>query len=178
VFGAALLCASGGDRPPRRDRLDRLRARLEAGETFTATLAGARVEADTDHLRIVREAGDIARAGAPPLVLPRGEPVVWDGRFEIQAKIGGLWVEPLAGLTRRLGRAERSALTALRPAVRKSLPAIVDLQGGTSAPLLVPHARVSVRSLVASRFLAACGGVQNEADIAAHGETRADTLNR
>ena len=178
LIAAALLCASGSDRPPRRDRLDRLLARLEAREPFIATLAGARVEAYADRVLISREAGDLARTRAASRTLPCGAPLVWDGRFEIEARVEGLSVAPLAGLARRLGRVESAALRDLRPAVRKALPAILDGEGRTSAPILAPDPRVGIQSLAAARFIAACGGVQSEADIEVHGGNRSDTLNR
>ena len=177
-LGPALLCASGSDRPPRRDRLDRLLARIEAGESFTATLAGARVESHIAVLRITREAGDIARAGAGSRPLPAGETIVWDGRFEVVAKAEGLTIAPLAGLAARLDRGQRAALSRLSPAARKGLPAIVDGAGRVTAPLLVADERVSVRSLIADRFLAACGALANEADALVRSGNAPDTLNR
>jgi tRNA(Ile)-lysidine synthase len=42
---AACLCAAGTSQPPRGERLQRLVERIRAGEGFTATLAGARIEA-------------------------------------------------------------------------------------------------------------------------------------
>jgi len=162
-LGAALLCASGSSRPPRTDRLDRLLARIEAGEVFTATLAGARIEADLDEIRITREAGDIARAGARSLPLIAGEPIVWDGRFEVTANVDGLSVAPLAGLAAGLDRGERAALSRLSPAVRKCLPAIIEGAGRVTAPLLAPDERVSIRSLIEDRLLAACGAIVSEA---------------
>src|SRR5690606_20652641 len=41
ALAAALVCAGGGDRPPRGDRLAALAARLASGEDFAAVLAGA-----------------------------------------------------------------------------------------------------------------------------------------
>jgi len=174
----ALLCASGSDRPPRRDRLDRLLARIGAAESFTATLAGARVESDGAVLRITREAGDIARAGGGGRALPVGEPIVWDGRFEVAANVGGLTVAPLAGYAARLDRCQRAALSRLSPATRKALPAIVDGAGRVTAPLLAPDDRVSLRSLIADRFRAACGAIANEADAQVRSGNAPDTLNR
>jgi tRNA(Ile)-lysidine synthase len=174
----ALLCASGSSRPPRRQRLDRLLAQVASGEPFTATLAGARVECDGAVVRITREAGDIARAGGGARPLPVGEPVVWDGRFELAARIEGLSVGPLAGLAARLDQSLRAALSPLSPAVRKGLPAIVDRAGRVTAPLVAPDDRVSLRSLIADRFLAACGAVANEADARVRSENAPDTLNR
>ncbi|KRA62609.1 tRNA(Ile)-lysidine synthetase [Caulobacter sp. Root656] len=64
---AACLCAAGGVRPPRGERLRRLVDRIRAGETFTATLAGARIEADGEGVSFFREPGEARRAGPPPV---------------------------------------------------------------------------------------------------------------
>ncbi len=176
-LGQALLCASGSDCPPRRDRLDRLRARIESAESFTATLAGARVECDGVLVRIAREAGDIARAGAGLRRLSAGEPIVWDGRFEIAARIEGLSATPLVGLAARLDRGERAALVRLSPAARKASPAIVDGAGRLTTALFVQDDRFSVRSLIADRFFAACGAVVNEADARLRSENAQGSLN-
>jgi tRNA(Ile)-lysidine synthase len=178
VLGTALLCAAGSGRPPRRDCLDRLLERIATGEPFTATLAGSRVQSEGHVLTIIREAGDIARAGGGASRLCVGEPVVWDGRFEITARTEGLAVARMAGLRARLDRSERAALSGLSPAARKSVPAIVDGEGRVSAPLLVPDGRASLRSLIADRFLAACGAVVKEADARLRSENATDTLNR
>lgn len=82
---AACLCAAGTDRPPARERVERLAARLTAAEPFVATLAGARIEADAGQVRFQREAGEAARGGLRPLPLKAGETGVWDGRFEMTA---------------------------------------------------------------------------------------------
>jgi tRNA(Ile)-lysidine synthase len=177
-LGPALLCASGSDRPPRGDRLDRLRTRIDSGESFIATLAGARVECAGAVVRITREAGDIARAGAGSRPLPTGSPIVWDGRFELTARIDGLTVAPLAGRAARLDHRRRAALSRLSPAARKALPVIVDGTGRVTAPLFAPDERVCLRSLIADRLLAACGAVDNEADARVHSENAPDTLNR
>ena len=67
---AACLCAAGTTRPPRGDRLQRLVERIRAGEAFTATLAGARIEAAEEGVSFFREPGEARRAVAPP---PMGE---------------------------------------------------------------------------------------------------------
>ncbi|KQZ17799.1 tRNA lysidine(34) synthetase TilS [Caulobacter sp. Root1472] len=64
---AACLCAAGTVQPPRGERLRRLVDRIRAGETFTATLAGARIEADGEGVWFFREPGEARRAGPPPM---------------------------------------------------------------------------------------------------------------
>jgi tRNA(Ile)-lysidine synthase len=82
---AACLCAAGTDRPPSREKVERLVQRLTGAETFTASLAGARIAADGTNVTFRREPGEAARGGLAPLSLAAGETGVWDGRFEIVA---------------------------------------------------------------------------------------------
>ncbi len=65
---AACLCAAGTTRPPRGERLQRLVARIRAGEDFTATLAGALIEAAGEEVSFFREPGEARRAKDPPPV--------------------------------------------------------------------------------------------------------------
>ena len=167
---AACLCVAGTSQPPRGERLQRLVARIRAGETFTATLAGARVEAAGDTVWFFREPGEARRGvGAAPegrnlaLDLPVGETVIWDGRYELTAGQSGLVVRPLQGLAARLPPAQRQALKALPVAARPALPAVVDPSGAVSCPVLAGPAATRVRCLVAERFEAAIGRVDQEA---------------
>ncbi|TCS12335.1 tRNA lysidine(34) synthetase TilS [Caulobacter sp. BK020] len=66
---AACLCAAGTSRPPRGERLQRLVDRIRTGETFTATLAGARIEAVGRTVGFFREPGEARRFGSdlPPV---------------------------------------------------------------------------------------------------------------
>jgi tRNA(Ile)-lysidine synthase len=82
---AACLCAAGTDRPPARDKVARLLARLAEDAPFAASLAGARIVADGPVVRFQREPGEAARGGLRPLALRAGETGVWDGRFEVTA---------------------------------------------------------------------------------------------
>jgi tRNA(Ile)-lysidine synthase len=158
-LSTALLCASGGARPPRGDALARLSARLEAGERFTATLAGARVDADARTVRVFREAG---RAGLPRLRLEPGGASIWDGRFEIRAD-RPLEIAPLAGFAARLSQSDRAEIARLPAAARPTLPVVLG------NPPLSPYLawdRESVRSLAGDRLRAACGVIAHEREIA------------
>ena len=79
----ACLCAGGTGRPPARPRTASLTQRLTGTPSFVATLAGARIEAGSTMIRILREIGEAARGGLKPLRLRAGETRVWDGRFEV-----------------------------------------------------------------------------------------------
>ncbi|HEX3367089.1 tRNA lysidine(34) synthetase TilS [Phenylobacterium sp.] len=84
-LSAACLCAAGTARPPQRAKTERLAARITSEEDFTASLAGARVEAKAGVVRFGREPGEAARGGLAPIKLGAGQIAVWDGRFEVTA---------------------------------------------------------------------------------------------
>ncbi|WP_165184888.1 tRNA lysidine(34) synthetase TilS [Caulobacter soli] len=170
---AACLCAAGTSQPPRGDRLQRLVDRIRSGETFTATLAGARIEAAGEAVSFFREPGEARRSGPPPTdpsdrlpdggrALPPGQPVVWDGRYELTAAIPGLAVRPLQGLAARLPPAQRQALKALPASARPSLPAVIAPDGAVSCPILAEAKSTRARCLVMARFEAAIGRVDQE----------------
>lgn len=186
---AACLCAAGATTPPRGERLQRLVARLRAGETFTATLAGARVEATGETVGFYREPGESRRGAVPPPLgevsakpteggvartrqtpptgpadgpLQGGRTIVWDGRYEITVTEPGLEVRVLQGLAARLPPAQRQALKALPAAARPSLPVIIDAVGGVTCPILAGTGQAHVRCLVMDRFGAATGRVDQE----------------
>jgi tRNA(Ile)-lysidine synthase len=160
LLGVAAVCAGGGARPPTAAARARLAASLAGERPVAASLAGARIAADAEMLRIVREAGEARRGGLAPRALPPGEPVVWDGRFELCAAAPGLEVRPLAGLARRLPAAQRRALAALPAAARPALPAVVG-PAGVSCPLL-GGGEASAASLVGARLRAAAGLIDRE----------------
>lgn len=159
LIAAASLCAAGTARPPRSERLERLTAALRGPEPLTATLCGARIEADAHEVRFMREAGEIQRSGLAELDL-QGQGV-WDGRFEIWSP-RPVRVLALAGHAASLLAAERQALRRVPARARGGLPIIVAPDGGVTCPLLAPAGEVSVRSLAHDRLLAACGVVVRE----------------
>lgn len=161
---AACLCAAGTIRPPRGDRLARLTDRLNGSEAFTATLAGARIEADSSAVRFLRDAGETARGGLAPIRLSPHEPQVWDGRFELAAD-RPLQARALKGLAGRLPEAERRALAVVPAAARPGLPAVVDIAGVVHCPLLSGASNVTVRALALERFRAAMGFIDREDDL-------------
>jgi tRNA(Ile)-lysidine synthase len=154
----ASLCAAGTSRPPRGDRLDRLVDLLRGQETACATLAGARIEANRETVRFLREPGEVARGGLATLRVAAHRPVVWDGRFEIEAD-RPLEVRPLAGLAVRLP--DREALRAFPPKARGGFPALID-GDRVECPLAGEAPGVTMRALAHDRLLAACGAVSRE----------------
>ncbi len=165
LLAALLLCASGTARPPRGVRLERLRETLKGADPLVATLAGARIEADSQCLRVMREPGDMRRVGLASQPLAPDVPMVWDGRFEVASCRADLTVRPLAGLASRLPKAQAAAVRAAPPAGRRTLPALVDARGTVTCPILADVPGVSVRSLVMGRLLATLGATPNEAAI-------------
>jgi tRNA(Ile)-lysidine synthase len=115
-----------------------------------ATLAGARIEADAQDVRIFRNVGEAARGG----LAEAQRPGVWDGRFEL----GGAGpVRRLAGVARGLSGGDRAAVAELPAAARGGLPVAVDAAGRVTL-LAAPDAG----SLVGARLRAAAGLVQRE----------------
>ena len=158
---AASVSAGGGVRTPLRERVRSLSERLRGAEVFTATLAGARVEADASQVRFLREPGEVERGGLGPLTLRPGETGIWDGRFEITAH-RAVEIRPLGGLMRKLSDADRQALQMLAAHARPALPAIIGGEGQATSPMLADVDGIACRALVHNRLLAACGAVDRE----------------
>jgi len=146
---AACLSAAGTRRPPASERVARLLARLQGDEPVTATLAGARIEADAREVRVLREPGEARRGGLQPLSFAAGETAVWDGRFEITAT-QPMTVRALGGLASRLTKAEHAALQDFPPKARAALPVTAEGQPIAATPLAL------------DRLRAACGVVDRE----------------
>ncbi len=170
TLAATLLCASGQVIPPRGQRLDHLVARLRSGESFTATLAGARIVADADRILIGRESGEWKRRPTSDLALAPGRPAVWDGRFEITVAAPGWRVTAAAGRLNQLAAADRTLLRAVPAWARAALPVLIRDDG--SAPVLAWRV-AEVRALAPRRLALALGETTQETDLvhAIHGET-------
>ncbi|MFI4976583.1 MAG: tRNA lysidine(34) synthetase TilS [Caulobacterales bacterium] len=164
VLAKACLCAAGTSRPPRSEAARRLAGRIQRGERFVASLAGARVESADDVVSICREPGEFRRSALLPAPLPEAESV-FDGRFVITAPEAGLTVRPLAGVASRLPARERAALRGLSPAVRAGLPAVVFADGRVTCPILAQPGAPTARALAGARFSAALGAYPNEAAL-------------
>jgi len=162
---AALLCASGSDRPPRLQPLERLIGQLQSEAPFTATLAGARVVASAISATFARESGERARGGLARRALESPEAQVWDGRFEIVADAPGLTAAPAAGLLRRLPEADQVKLQGFAPYARPALPVLLNAQGVSALPRPFGHGPGEARALAKARLHAACGVIQREAEV-------------
>jgi tRNA(Ile)-lysidine synthase len=165
VLGAALLCAAGGERPPRGERLARLIARLSARTPFVATLSGCRVSSDGQRAHLVRDAGDTRSAALGESQLPAGRPVVWDGRFEVAVRSGGAAIGLLAGHAGGLDPALRRALTSLSPAARRALPLVTHVDGRRTLPTVRPDTSVEVFPLAPARLAGTLEAILDEAGL-------------
>ncbi|WP_371135951.1 tRNA lysidine(34) synthetase TilS [Brevundimonas sp.] len=175
TLAAALVCAGGGDRLPRGDRLEAVRSRLARGDDFTATLCGARVEARGDQVLLSREAGEFIRRQRPPLPLTPGAETVWDGRWAITVAEPGWSVVPAAGVMAALSAADRAALKALPPAARGARPVL--FRNDRTAPVLAGSVATAV-SLVEERLALALDRMTHERDLggATHGASPRNPL--
>ena len=160
LLAMACVCAGGTEKLPRGKRAQRLAARIGTGERFTATLAGARVEAG-EAVQVMRDAG---RARSE-LRLQPGAPAVWDGRFLVRAERRGVIVRRLQGCSTALPHGERQALRSLLPHARAALPLFQHEQGVT-CPILAGSGWADAVSLTGERFAGACGRIAREHDLA------------
>jgi tRNA(Ile)-lysidine synthase len=151
-LSAACVSAAGTSRPPSREATMRIVERLAQPGGFATTLAGARIEADGDEVRFLREAGEAARGGLGPLSLMTGQVGVWDGRFEITAG-SPLEVRAAAGLRRSLPTEDHDRLAAIPASARDTVPVVLDEAG----PRLAAATPLSL-----DRLLAASGAVARE----------------
>ena len=170
VLAATLVTAAGTGVPPRGRRLDHLLTRLRSGETFTATLAGARIVATGDHVLIGRESGEWKRRPVPDTPLTPGRASVWDGRFEITVAAPGWRAAAAAGRLNQLAAADRALLKAVPAWARAALPVLI--RDDESAPVLAWRV-AEVRALAPRRLALALGETTQETDLAhtIHGET-------
>ncbi len=138
LLGAAAVCAGGGNKLPRRDRVAGLLGRLADGGPHT--LCGARIQQTDGLIHVMREAGDVTRHGTSEVMTKPGYGGVWDGRFEVRA------AEPLritasGGLRSQLSETDRARLAWLPAGLRAVLPVINALEG----PLLAHSAHGALR---------------------------------
>lgn len=169
TLAAVLLCASGGSTPPRGRRLAALAAKVTAEQDFTATLSGARIEALGDRVTVGREPGELRRLGAREIAVSPGEPVVWDGRYEITVDTSGYAVTAALGQIGGLSRADRAIVKTVPAWARGALPVLIRDDG--SAPILAWR-RARVLALGPRRLALALGETTHEGDLdrTIHGE--------
>jgi tRNA(Ile)-lysidine synthase len=168
----AVACASGQEALGRPQRAASVLERLAKGEHFTASLAGARIEAG-DAMRLCREAGEGVRGGLQALELAVGETGVWDGRLEVQAGTEGLRIAAVQGFAARLDPSDQALLKKIWPSARPSTALFTPLGPSTGPQRLAlegldAHIKpkgMRFRMLGAARFAAAAGLLAREQDI-------------
>ncbi len=161
---ALTLCAAGVTRAPAGASLDRIAARLAAGEDFTASLAGARIEAAGETVRFCREAGERVRRRVDPTPLPLGEGI-FDGRFLIDCAASGCRIGFLAGHAARLPPEQRRRLALVPAGARGALPAAISPDGAVTCPPLARSGAIVARSLTLQRLGATLGAIPDEAAL-------------
>ncbi|MFJ6024914.1 tRNA lysidine(34) synthetase TilS [Brevundimonas sp. NPDC092305] len=168
ALAAGLVCAGGGDRLPRGDRLGALAGRLTSGADFTAVLAGARLDANADLVLLMREPGELARSGAAPVALQPGVETVWDGRFALTVTEPGWSVAHASGRLSALSDADRASLQPLPPAARAAMPVLIrDGSGDTR----LAGEGTEIAGLVEQRLALALDTTPHEGalDLSTHG---------
>lgn len=165
ALSAALVCAGGGDRPPRGDRLSAVRARLQAGEDFTSTLCGARLEAEGELVRITREPGEFRRGAARPQALTPDAEAIWDGRWRLTVSEPGWSAVPAAGRMAALSPADQAILRQLPAAARGARPVLI--RNVPDATVLAGEA-AKAHALVEARLALALDRMTHERDLEAH----------
>lgn len=122
LLAAAAVCAGGGDRLPKREKVEVLLQTLSSGKAVT--LAGARIHRANGLIAISRETGDIGRNRPASLALNATEEGVWDGRFAIRSPLAGE-VAAAAGARDALPDADKAWLLTLPAALRASQPVFI-----------------------------------------------------
>ncbi len=159
VLAKMLLCVSGGCRPPPSLALQRLLTQLALDAPVTATLSGAKMQAEGGRVRLTRELG---RHPPPAFILAQGVGQVFDGRFELTARAADWRVAPLAGHASALPKAERETLHSLPAEARPSLPVLLGPDDEVRLPEPFGSAPARARSLIGERLAGALGVVTSE----------------
>lgn len=168
LLAAAAVCAGGGDKLPKAEKVAALLANLPAGKALT--LCGARLRRADDLITISREAGDIGRNRAGARLLNGTDEAVWDGRFVIRSPQAG---EIVAAATVRgeLSDGDRAWLLTLPEALRGNQPVLVSRgqkdnqnKGLLTNPALGQnaHSDIGITCLVLPRLYAAMGLIATE----------------
>ena len=123
LLAAAAVCAGGGDKLPKLEKVVALLANLAAGKALT--LCGARLRRADDLITISREAGDIGRNRAGTLLLNGMDEAVWDGRFVVRSLQTGEIVAA-AAVRGELNDGDRAWRLTLPEALRDSQPVFVS----------------------------------------------------
>jgi tRNA(Ile)-lysidine synthase len=170
LLAAAAVCAGGGDRLPKQDKVAALPEKLLMGKAMT--LCGARLRRVDDLITIGRETGDVGRNRSGTVTVKGLDEVIWDGRFAIRLPAAGEIVASVA-VRSELADGDKAWLLTLPEALRGNQPVFVstgqkDNQNKCllTNPALRQSACSDIRTtcLVLPRLLAAVGMVTKESD--------------
>jgi tRNA(Ile)-lysidine synthase len=168
LLAAAAVCAGGGDKLPKAEKVAALLANLPAGKALT--LCGARLRRADDLITISREAGDIGRNRAGARLLNGTDEAVWDGRFVVRSPQAGEIVAA-AAVRGELSDGDRAWLLTLPESLRDSQPVLVSRgqkdnqnKGLLTNPALGQNAHrdIGITCLVLPRLYAAMGLIATE----------------
>ena len=168
LLSAAAVCAGGGDKLPKPDKVVDLMDKLRSGKP--QTLAGARIERRGGRVSITREAGDIGRNRPDRLSLIGPDEAVWDGRFVVRSIFAGE-VTASGHLRGDLPEVEKAWLKSLPAALRTTQPVFIpfnpkDVKNNSlltvSASSQGAEGIVGAHCLVATRLRAALGLIPTE----------------
>lgn len=170
LLAAAAVCAGGGDRLPKHDKVAALPDKLLTGRAMT--LCGARLRRTYDLITISRETGDIGRNRSGTVTARGLDEVVWDGRFAICLPEAGEVVAS-ADVRSELNDKDKTWRLTLPEALRGSQPVLLSSgqkDNQNKCLLTNPSLRQSgysdirITCLVLLRFFAAIGLITKESD--------------
>lgn len=171
LLAAAEVCAGGGDRLPRRNKIAALLENLSSAGPLN--LAGARIVRRDGLITLSRETGDIGRNRSGVCTLNGTDAAVWDGRFLVRSSQAGEVVA--SGRVRGdLTEADRSWLMRLPADLRGTQPVFVPAaQNNNQNKYLLTnpalrqgaYGAITARCLVGSRLRAALGLITTESAV-------------
>jgi len=129
AFRYLLPAISGEALPPSSDKRLNLARRLCASDFAGATLGGVRLVPRKGNILCVRDLGALlGRAEVPaiePLHLEPSKTSIWDGRFAVSSRQGGVYVDALANWTQALESSQKTLLKSLPEPARGGLPIFI-----------------------------------------------------
>ncbi len=157
VLSDVLRAAGGQIYGPRFERLERLHAKLKAGDMPAVTLHGCSISRAGDAISVMREVAAIREERA----LTPSSSFIWDGRFAFSVGHipSGLRLRPYQTSDKAfwVEQGESRALNGIPAAFRRTLPVLVDEKGPVAFPHLNlwRHDRATISTDIVVRFVGA-----------------------